>query len=208
MSFTVHARKVRDPSLPQAWRASALRSCVQLYRPIGFHATLDYLEAKAGPFERDEAALLRALALIESSRAAWHAAIREYDQARRDAKREGHRKPRWSGPFSPTIWYGAPQEAALHAVRYWQGSQLPALLTRKDQTARALAACVAACLASEGGLAPADRETLQVCREELERRLRNRPSGFADAEYFRVRDLLTVAGLLKTACEPVRECRT
>ncbi|GAA0335455.1 hypothetical protein NE235_14725 [Actinoallomurus spadix] len=33
MSFGVHARKVRDTTLPYGRRVAALRSCVQLYRP-------------------------------------------------------------------------------------------------------------------------------------------------------------------------------
>ncbi|PRX55837.1 hypothetical protein B0I32_12557 [Nonomuraea fuscirosea] len=55
MSFGAFARKVRDPALPHR-RVSALRSCVQLYRPIGFEATLSFLHAEAGPFRTDEAA--------------------------------------------------------------------------------------------------------------------------------------------------------
>lgn len=54
MSFGNHARRVRDPALPFRWRVSALRSCVQLYRPLGFRATLGYLEAEAGRFQREE----------------------------------------------------------------------------------------------------------------------------------------------------------
>jgi hypothetical protein len=34
-------------------------------RPIGFHATLSFLEQQAGQSQRDEIALLRALDLIE-----------------------------------------------------------------------------------------------------------------------------------------------
>ncbi|MET9301691.1 hypothetical protein ABZX66_20445 [Micromonospora aurantiaca] len=58
MSFSAFARRVRDPALPHQRRVSALRSCVQLYRPVGFEATLSFLEEVAGPFRRDEAALL------------------------------------------------------------------------------------------------------------------------------------------------------
>ncbi|XVQ11636.1 hypothetical protein ACQP1W_03370 [Spirillospora sp. CA-255316] len=199
MSFSAYARKVRDPALPLRRRVSALRSCVQLYRPVGFHGTLAHLRAEAGPYERDEAALLRALALIETSRAAWHAAIREYDEARREAKRKGHRKARSPGPFWPAIWYGAPEEAALNALRHWNRRRLQALLTPEDEAAQALARCVDACLASQGALTPPEQEVLRSSEEELERRQRTRPPGPTDAEYFRTRDLLTVAALLKTA---------
>nr|BFE32756.1 hypothetical protein GCM10010200_050070 [Actinomadura rugatobispora] len=192
----MYARKVRDPALPLRRRVSALRSCAQLYRPIGFHATLAYLRAKAGPYERDEAALLRALVLIETSRAAWHAAIRAYDETRREAKLRGHRTPRSPGPFWPAVWYGAPEEAALHAVQYWHRHRLPALLTPEDETAHALARCVERCLASQGVLDAAEQEALRAGKEEMERRQRNRPP---DAEYFRTRDLLTLTALLGTA---------
>jgi hypothetical protein len=78
VSFGTYARHVRNPELPYRRRVSALRSCVQLYRPIGFHATLSFLEEIAGPFQRDEMALLRALDALVASRAAWHAEQRDY----------------------------------------------------------------------------------------------------------------------------------
>lgn len=81
MSFGNFARKVRDPALPHQRRVSALRSCVQLYRPIGFEATLSFLHAKAGPYRTDEAALLRALAMLETSRSAWQEAKHIYAAA-------------------------------------------------------------------------------------------------------------------------------
>jgi hypothetical protein len=37
----------------------------------GFHATLGFLQELAGPFERDETALLRALDAVTASRAGW-----------------------------------------------------------------------------------------------------------------------------------------
>lgn len=69
MSFSAYARKVRDPALPFRRRVSALRSCVQLYRPIGFHATLSFLQELAGPYQREEEALHRALDALTASRA-------------------------------------------------------------------------------------------------------------------------------------------
>lgn len=123
MSFSAYARKVRDPTLPYRRRVSALRSCVQLYRPIGFHATLSFLEELAGPYERDEAALLRALDALAASRALRNAEAQRYAQARRAAKRLGHRSPRRGDPHPAErfgYWYGAPRQAALHALRYWR----------------------------------------------------------------------------------------
>src|SRR5690606_23852767 len=102
---------------------SALRSCVPLYRPIGFNATLSYLETKAGRCQRDEAALLAALDLIEDSRAVLRAELQAYATERREAKRQGRRTPR-AGDVNPNqqfrwYWYGAPREAARHALWYW-----------------------------------------------------------------------------------------
>ena len=79
MSFGNFARQVRDPALPHRRRVAALRSCVQLYRPIGFEATLSFLHTKAGPFRTDEAALLRALAAVRGV----PAALARYEDYRR-----------------------------------------------------------------------------------------------------------------------------
>lgn len=106
MSFTNHARRVRDTTLPFADRVCALRSCVSLYKPFGFLATLSHLRTHAGDFERDEDALLRALAAVEASRRAWHAEIERYAALRRAEKRRGARVPADSGPYRPTRWYG------------------------------------------------------------------------------------------------------
>lgn len=109
MSFGNFARQVRDPALPHQRRVSALRSCVQLYRPIGFEATLSYLHAKAGPFRTNETALLRALAMLETSRSAWQDAKDTYAAARREAKQRGQRSPHPNdiNPYTPMHWYGA-----------------------------------------------------------------------------------------------------
>ncbi|MFI9812838.1 hypothetical protein [Saccharothrix variisporea] len=106
MSFTSHAGKVRDPTLPHAHRVSALKSCVQLYHPLGFQETLEFLRTTAGRFERDENALLAALEVLEQSRAAWQAAVAEYAERRRAEKRAGSRVPREPNPYRPTRWYG------------------------------------------------------------------------------------------------------
>jgi hypothetical protein len=127
VSFSVFARHVRNAALPYRHRVSALRSCVQLYRPIGFHATLSFPQKVAGPFERDETALLRALDAITASRAGWHAELRQYAADRRVAKRAGQRSPHPHHPNpnkGPRCWYGAPRQAALHALTFWRGKRL------------------------------------------------------------------------------------
>lgn len=195
MSFGGSARRVRDTTLPHAWRVSALRSCVQLYRPIGFEATLSFLRAKAGPFRTDEAALLRALAVLEASRTAWQEEKRAYAAARRRAKRRGERTPRpgEANPYRPTHWYGARREAALHAVGFWYRRRVAVLLTGDDGLSAVLWECVRACLDSGGRLTPAQRQRLTAC---LQAGCRD------DAPAEHVRDLLTVARHLEAALSP------
>ncbi|MFF4986433.1 hypothetical protein ACFY19_04550 [Streptosporangium saharense] len=200
MSFGGFARRVRDPALPHAWRVSALRSCVRLYRPIGFEATLSFLRAKAGPFRTDEAALLRALAVLEASRTAWQEEKRVYAQGRRRAKRRGERSPRPGevNPYRPSHWYGARREAALHAVGFWYRRRPAVLVSGGDGLSTVLWECVLACLDSGGRLTPAQGQRLAGCVE----RLTALQAGYRDggpAE--RVRDLLTVARHLEALAE-------
>lgn len=119
MSFGTYARRVRDTDLPYATRYSSLRCAVSRYCPIGFHATLSFLST-AGNLKRDEEALLRALNVLETSRAAWLADIEAFAARRRAEKREHRRTPsaadrrlfygyRWAGPDG--------HAAVLHTVR-------------------------------------------------------------------------------------------
>ncbi|MET8529410.1 hypothetical protein [Micromonospora sp. NPDC005172] len=204
MSFGTYARHVRNPELPYRRRVSALRSCVQMYRPIGFHATLSFLEEIAGPLQRDESALLRALDALVASRAGWHADLRDYAAERRLAKRRGQRSPRPTDPNpngSPRCWYGAPGPAALHAVRYWQRHEAPTLLAEPDSTTLELAACVGVSLEAGGALRPAQREMLSASVEALRQRVG--PETWRDdpRAYYRASNLLTVARHLETAAD-------
>ncbi|MEU4645454.1 hypothetical protein [Micromonospora sp. NPDC023814] len=204
MSFSAYARRVRDPALPHRRRVSALRSCVQLYRPIGFHATLSFLEEQAGSFQRDEAALLRALDALVASRLARRAELRRYAAARSAAKRRGRRSP---GPDEPNphhlrgYWYGAPGSAALHALRFWQRERRPALLPSLDPIEVRVDSCVSACLAAGGPLTPAQRQLLATAVDALDERIR--PEVWRDdpAAYFRARDLLQVTRFVEIAAE-------
>ncbi|MFC6094067.1 hypothetical protein Q5530_21670 [Saccharothrix sp. BKS2] len=100
MSFAVHARRVRDASLPMGRRVSALGSCVQLFRPYGYTGTLAYLELEVGPFQCDGEALVRALELLEARRARWKAEVAAFAEVRRVEKRAGRRTPSGPTPFS------------------------------------------------------------------------------------------------------------
>lgn len=185
MSFGAYARGARDPRLPYGQRVSLPRSCVQLHRPIGFHATLSLLAAQAGPFEsfrgsrradRDDTALLRALEVLEASRAAWHAELRAYDAERRLAKRRGSRSPAPAArnPYEVTgrRWAAAPREGALHALAYVLGRGWTDL-AGDDPAGAELKPPVTACLAAGGPLTPGQRDELTDCV----RRLRERAPG-------------------------------
>ncbi|MFE9727539.1 hypothetical protein ACFYQ5_29200 [Streptomyces sp. NPDC005794] len=168
MSFNTCARKVRDAALPHRLRVTQLRSCVQLYRPIGFRATLSLLEAKAGPYGRDEGALLRALGVLEASRDAWHVELRAFDGTRRLAKGQGARQPRQAerNPYREMWWSGAPREGALHALWFLRDRRgIP--MVAGDQVAADLLRCVGACLESGGPLAPEERLVLAECVRRL-----------------------------------------
>jgi hypothetical protein len=196
MSFSAYARHVRDPAVPYRRRVSALRSCVQLYRPIGFHATLSFLEELAGPFQHQEAALLRALDALDASRAGRRAEICRYAQARSAAKRRGQRSPH-PGESNPHqligYWYGAPRQAAMHALKFWCRKRLPALLIPADPIAEQLDSCVRTCLATEGTPTPQHWQLLNTVIASLRERIQ--PDLWRDdqAAYFRAQDLLQVA---------------
>jgi hypothetical protein len=202
VSFSVFARKVRDASLPHGRRVSALRSCVQLYRPIGFHPTLAFLADVAGPYQRDEAALLRALDVLSTSRRAWQADVRAYAQARRQAKREGRRSPRpgqRNPDHTPDHWYAAPRQTALHALGSWHRPFVPDPRA-PDRTGDDVRTCAAAALATDGSLTSEQRLLLLDSIAKLRQRLRP-PGRFLDdsVAHKRDRDLLRLALLAEAA---------
>jgi hypothetical protein len=204
VSFSAYARQVRDRALPHQKRVSSLRSCVQLYRPIGFQATLSFLRELAGPFERDEAALLRALDALAASRAGWHQELRRYDAYRRAHKRRGRRSPRPSDPnpyHGPGRWYGAVRRAAVHALLFWQHQRLPALVATGDPIAIQVDAYVTACLAAGGPLTSGERQGLRTAVDALRRRLDGNLRDMGYGDYDRTRQLLLVAHFVRTASD-------
>lgn len=97
MAFGKYARRMRDERLPLVRRHAALRCAVGDYGPLGFNATWSYLSATACPapdLRRDSAALLRALATLEESRAAHLAEMDAFATRRRVEKVAGRRTPR------------------------------------------------------------------------------------------------------------------
>ncbi|MEV4532943.1 hypothetical protein AB0J82_03830 [Asanoa sp. NPDC049518] len=175
---------------------------MQLYRPIGFEAGLSYLRDVAGPHERDETALLDALAALTASRAGWHAHQRAFDAERRAAKSVGHRSPRRSVPNPypvPLVWYGAVRPAALHALGFWQERRLPAITASRDPLATRVEVLSTTCQRDEGELAPRARESLDRIAATLHDRLRTAPEA---ATLARTRQLLFLVRLMRTAADP------
>ncbi|MFJ2936355.1 hypothetical protein ACIO8G_26805 [Streptomyces sp. NPDC087219] len=122
MSFGTYARRVRDERSPPARRHRALRCAVSEYGPLGFHATWAYLAATAVPapdLRRDTAALLRALGVLEASRAARIEEIAVFAARRRVEKAAGVRVPLSGDPLAPPWrprWPGATGPSRLGLV--------------------------------------------------------------------------------------------
>ncbi|WP_432994057.1 hypothetical protein [Dactylosporangium sp. CA-233914] len=183
MSFGTLARKVRAESLPYGRRVNALAGCVERYQPIGFHATFAYLEHRAGPIRRDEAALLRAIDLLPASRDPWLADLRAYASRRMTAKRAGRGSvPRSEpNPAAPRCWYGGSAEAAMFAIR------VPLRSAEHGRPARAIAAdatvlrLATAGVEHDGRLGASARAELPRLRGEF-KRLRH-ASGWPNADW-------------------------
>jgi hypothetical protein len=197
VSFSAYARQVRDPSLPFKHRVSALRSGVQIYHPIGFHASLGFLEELAGPFQRDEAALLRALEVLSASRAGWQAEVRRYAERRRVEKRLGQRAPRPGEPNpngSPPVWFGAEQQAERYSLTFWEremGRRRAGAFSDPDvrELDAALAGYLRASAAADG-----QRRALADALRKVQGRIGQEP----DMAHF-YRDLMWIARLVVQA---------
>jgi GNAT superfamily N-acetyltransferase len=131
MTFQTLARRVRNPELPMGQRYTALRSALEYYRRLGYHASWSFITGtdprKSHPL--DETGLLSALERLETSRNAW---IREMEAfaARRTVLKREHGIPadpdesryrqgrRWSGPDA--------RAATANAVAYeWHREPRP-----------------------------------------------------------------------------------
>lgn len=127
MGFTERARRVRDSGLAHGQRVAALCSCVRWYHPIGYRATLSFLAEVAGPYLRHEHALLRALDMLEASRAAWLTEIHAYATRRTEEKQNGSSSSR-RDDRQPVIagghWYDTrpdiSRRAAVRALKLWE----------------------------------------------------------------------------------------
>ncbi|WP_093602580.1 hypothetical protein [Lentzea waywayandensis] len=159
MSFSSDTRKALDTSLPLSHRVSALRLCLWRYRPIGFNASFSFLQSVVGDFTRDPALLPAAVEMLTASHAAWQSDLRAYGVVRRHAKRLGYRVPYPSAPNPNKLshWYGAPREAALHAVWFWYS---------KGASADVDVHSLAAALVEHGRFTAGQREIFERVRAE------------------------------------------
>ncbi|MFF5082875.1 hypothetical protein ACFY36_38030 [Actinoplanes sp. NPDC000266] len=197
MSFGTYERKVRDPSLAHGQRFNALVGCVERYGPIGFHATFGYLEHVAGPLRRDEAALLRAMDALSSSRALWLIQSARYAEQRRAAKRLGRRTPPAREPDTCSPWYGDERNAALYALEFLLA---PTERRRREPTVDAAVLQLASALLERGHLRAAEIDRARLLRDEF-RRLRQ-SSGWPDVDWpnwHRANDSLRVLRLIEHA---------
>jgi hypothetical protein len=151
---------------------AGLRSCVQRYRPLGFLATLSFLEQLAGPYRSDDAALVRAITCLTASRELWKGAVADYASHRREAKSRGERTPRPLDPnpsHAPDQWYGASRHAARHALTFRHDRGL--LPPSTDDVAADVLTLVTATL-SEPRLTDDQNSMLADLTAELRRRIR------------------------------------
>jgi hypothetical protein len=208
VSFSAFAHHVRDPDRWYGCRVRALRSCVQLYRPLGFEATLSYLREIAGPYEADPRALMRALDALSASRQGWIAHQRRYNAGRRAAKALGHRRTRRDeiNPYrGPLVWYGAVRPAALHAIEFWQRRRLPRLVATRDPLAVRLGVLAETCRVAGGELSATARDGVEETAAALRDRLRRADSaGDPRTLYGETRNLLFLAHLVASAADPAR----
>jgi hypothetical protein len=174
---------------------SGLHSCVQRYHPLGFLATLSFLEHLAGPYRTDGAALLRALDCLTESRELWKTAVADYATDRRAAKSRGQRTPRPQDPnpsHAPDQWYGASRDAARHALAFRQARSL--LPPATDDVASDVLSLVKATV-KKPELSEDQRSLLADLIAELRRRIRTTRG----ATLMHAKELHRLAHLIKTA---------
>lgn len=204
VSFGTYARKVQDAGLPFPRRVWALRSCVELYSPIGFSNSLSFLEEIAGRYQSDEAALLRALDALSASRAQWLVLAEAYAQRRRLAKQRGERSPR-PGDVDPNHldrWHGDARRAALHVMRKEQAELGRLAQAMGPGTVEAaLSELLNAFVAARGQLSPERRAELWAVTASLDARLTQDLWHDDQAAYFDARRLLQLTKLMDNSLQ-------
>ncbi|GLW65892.1 hypothetical protein Arub01_41360 [Actinomadura rubrobrunea] len=206
MSFGTYARRVRDESLPAGLRYRALRCSVARYHPLGFHATWAYVTAVARPspdIHRDVSAWVRALDVLEESRAVWLAEVEAFAAARRAGKAAGRRMPTKADKaiFVRPRWPGAVSRLGLVAAvadrhRWFRRLPLPDRPSEGHLALRGLLdEAATSYLAELGSLEPDERESVVAAARQVEQAAHPRP---AELELWR-----RFAALLRYAAEAV-----
>lgn len=185
MGFAREARRVRDTSLPHARRVRALANCMVFSRPIGYHATWSYLEAKVGMARDNPGFLEPALDLLETQRAWYMEAASRYGALRLRLKRTGLRSPAADEvtPLSPRRWHGDERVGARHALVAWLQWRRDAELAADPDGGVAVSAAENVVLAPESPRVNVDE--LQRCLDWARRQI-NVVGWKADPRRYRV----------------------
>lgn len=204
MSFGTYERKVRNPALPYRQRFNALVRCVERYSPLRFHATFGYLEHVAGRIRDEEAALIRAMDALSSSRDCWLIELNAYAAGRRAAKHLGRRNPPMNDLYRAYfIWHGDARNAAMFALGFVlrpAGRDRPRRVPTIDAAVLRLAS---ACLEHGGHPNSLQVEQARLLRSEFQH-LRQ-VTGWPDIDWpnwHRANDSLWALYLIEDACAP------
>ncbi|MBE1488242.1 hypothetical protein [Plantactinospora soyae] len=205
MSFGTYARKVRDPSRSYGQRINALAGCVERYQPIGYHATFGYLEQVAGHFRREEAALLRAIDALSSSRDLWLSELGTYAKQRKAAKRLGRRNPQAHdlNLNSAACWYGDSRKAALFALGFLLRQAERGRPGRAHTTDAEVLRLSSTCVERRGCLSRTELEQVRSLQTRFQH-LRQ-VAGWPDIDWpnwHKAHDSLWALHLIASACAP------
>ena len=202
MSFAVHARRVRDESLPFVRRRGELRCAVGRYCPLGFNATWAYLATLAPDLRTEPAALPRALTVLEESRDVFLLQEREFAGRRRVEKAAGRRTPGGQDPaaFRGPCWPGTAPPSRLGliaavanrhtAFRSWPRPDATVEAPRLAGLRARLDACAVAYLADLGRQGPEAAKELADTLDGIEALTR---PGYAPLDHLRFGRLLAYA---------------
>jgi hypothetical protein len=199
MSFGTYARKVRNPNLPLSRRVAALRSAVTIYQPLGWQATLSFLEQVAGRYQVSEPALLKAIDTLEESRRGWLSELHAYAGARRVAKAQGHRSPGAADRIPtrrPCGWHGPLRVAAsLHVLPLLRKR----MISPSHPCASEVEALVQVSLKRGGSLRSGHRATLATVTTRVGRSMRAAAQRRDHGAYHSAEQLLTMLRFIDAA---------
>jgi hypothetical protein len=121
VGFGREARRVRDTTLPHAYRLHALATCIEMSPPIGFNATWSYLKERIDVSWRSIDFLVPALDLLEAERSERLRLEAQYSAIRHQQKIDGERfsRPEHVTPRSPIRWHGDERLGATYALTAW-----------------------------------------------------------------------------------------